>query len=1416
MTVRRLNTKFALVMIASVVIVGVSGYFAHAFQVNRNATALLSRAEDAQNRGEIPLACNYFERYLGFVPSDSDALVRYGLLRSDPANAKTPRDRYAAMQVLEKVLYREPERHDLRRRVVTMSLDMDLFANAEADLVNFLKPAFPNDSELEELYGRCLEGKGKYREARNEYELAVAHAPMRVETYQRLARLLRRRPTDVLRSKETPNEVLKKADAVVEAAVKANPKSAKAYLLRAEYRRAVDANASGVSDDIARARAIEPNAPEVLEAVAEDARRRGDFETACTVLRVNRDGHPDDWRAYRSLAMAELSAGRGDDALTVLRDGLARMPNQPDLLWQYADQLIRAGRPSEVDGVLTQLEKVGVPQAERDLFRARLLADSGECLKAVRLLDQIVPTLAARAGPADDTFAARLATQGGLLQGQCYERLGDYDHAAVAFGRAVARAPASGLGRSGAARALMALGRQTEALDQYRQLIRVTDPPADIWLEYAQLALARNLARDPAAREWPEVEMALSKAEATTPVPPATVVARSEMLAARGQAGPARDVLLTAYPDPAVRPAVAWAALAAVEASQGHAAAAMGILDDAAKRQPDAVDLRLARGRLLCRTPSSTLAQQLKELARGSERLTLEDRQRLLRGVAGLAVSADQPALALDLLRALAKHAANDIYCWTGLFDAAARLNDVPMMKESADQLRRIEGPDGVMWRFARATLLLDAAIRGDRSGTGEARTLLREVASRRPNWPRVATCEGRLDELEGKPDAALAAYLRAMKAGNAEVWALGRAVSLMTEQQRYPAAYELLKTVTDVSRLPAALRTLGVDLALRCRDAAGAARLAAGVLNENSKEPRDHLLMAKLAAAEGKKAAALASYVHARDLSPSDPALRIELIRYLSQTNEKARAAEECEAAKKVLTGNSGQLAVARCFEAAGLTDRARESYDAMIATAANDPTVVQGFAEYLIRSGRVRDAEPHLRRLATEPGAAPPEIVAWARRALALVVAIQGDASQSRDAMALLGADTGPAARPSESADRRMRATILALRPVPQARHEALKILESLIERQEALPEDYYLAAQIHEMMGDWPRARIRYQDLIRLTGSDQVAYVAACARALLRHGELDTARPLVRRVAELEPNAFVTVELAARVLHAENKPADAIRLVQHYSQKPDAELALAATVLAQLDAHAAAEELFRRLAGRSDRPADALPLAQYLVGRRRFSEALDVCERIWGDIPPLAVTDVAIAAVGESSPPDPALLTRVERRIEASLKRSPDAVGLLAALAAVRNFQGRFDDSEQLYRRALAREPRMVVALNNLAWLLALRSGHAAEALELVKRAADIAGEDAGLLDTRGVAYIALRQGNALELAARDLEAVTAAGPNPATFFHLAQAYFAAGRRKDADQAWRRAKSLGLNAELLHPLERPAFVQLAKELK
>jgi tetratricopeptide (TPR) repeat protein len=121
--------------------------------------------------------------------------------------------------------------------------------------------------------------------------------------------------------------------------------------------------------------------------------------------------------------------------------------------------------------------------------------------------------------------------------------------------------------------------------------------------------------------------------------------------------------------------------------------------------------------------------------------------------------------------------------------------------------------------------------------------------------------------------------------------------------------------------------------------------------------------------------------------------------------------------------------------------------------------------------------------------------------------------------------------------------------------------------------------------------------------------------------------------------------------------------------------------------------------------------------------------------------------------------------------------------------------------------------VVALNNLAFLLALRGSQGSEAIRYVSQAIEITGPTAELLDTRAMAHLSAgRTKEAIE----DLETARAQKPQVAAiWYHLAQAYLEAKRPDDAKTAFEEAKKLRLSVPGLHPLEQERYPKVVQAL-
>lgn len=137
---------------------------------------------------------------------------------------------------------------------------------------------------------------------------------------------------------------------------------------------------------------------------------------------------------------------------------------------------------------------------------------------------------------------------------------------------------------------------------------------------------------------------------------------------------------------------------------------------------------------------------------------------------------------------------------------------------------------------------------------------------------------------------------------------------------------------------------------------------------------------------------------------------------------------------------------------------------------------------------------------------------------------------------------------------------------------------------------------------------------------------------------------------------------------------------------------------------------------------------------------------------------------------------------------LKVKPDEAGATLLLAMIDEKAGRSEEAISSYRKVVTKEPGNMVALNNLAYRLAVSHGASDEALQLAQKAKEMAPNNPAVDDTLGWAYY---QKNLYPSAVKQLEIATAGtNPSPIRLYHLAMAYQKAGNTAKARQTFDRA--------------------------
>jgi cellulose synthase operon protein C len=1448
---RTLNVKFLGCLLAAVLGLAGAAYWFHGFQVRRNASALLELADRSEKAGDYPKAAEYLKRYLQLSPHDADVRGRYALFLADEKKfAKTPQKAQEAFNALEIALRLNPERHELRRRIVQLAMDFKSYNDAAKHLDRLLQ-AFPHSALLEAQRARCYEANGEYKKARAMYGEAIAHAPLVAQHYADLAYLLRKHPREVMDKERNPDVVVQLADSKMDEMVRVNDRSYEARLLRVYYKKDFSPGmetaqlVKATEEDIRRSQELSPDAADVLLAVAalEQEKLASDKARACLQRGVKL--YPDDWRMYRALARLESDEGHLEAAVDCLQSALKRMPNDVDVLWNLCIVLIESNRGAETRPLIERLRAAKRPDCDLDYLNGCNLFREGKWREAVEILERVYTPLMDRHAQHPDWFAFDYAVKASLIIGNCYEQLGNAERAAAAFHRVAKRSKAS---HRELARMEWALGHFDTAIEHYRQLLALPSAPPQAWLEFAQVLIMRNLQKS--SPDWREANQVLDRADKLVPRPVEVPLLRAEVLVAQRQFGEARQVLENAYADKKSRPALIWVGLSTLEEQQGKGGKALELLSEGESYVGDDVALLLARARYWMRQPASERASAAKALAALSGdmgKFKPEERRLLVRELASAYSQIGDSAQAERLLKQLAAEEKTDLTSRMALFDLALedmRLHrrDDGRMTALIDELKGIEGPEGTLWRYCRASQLVQevaralrqapdparpAKIRNDpqvQQKVKEASALLDTVASQRPRWPRVPVCQGQLQELLGNVDGAIDRYQQAVLLGERDPALIRRVIEMLTAQQRYPEADQMLQRLGEGSAVFAGMERAAAEVMVAHRhDVAGAVKLAQKAVAADSKDFQDHLWLGRILWAAHQPAEA--SFRRAAALAPQEPAVWVGLVNYLVRSDNKPEAEKAVREAETRLPRAKKPLTLAQCYAMLGDHDRAARLYQEALQEQPNNLEVLHGVAVYHLQQSHMIEATRLLKEIVQRQTENPAQ-AAWARNLLALIMTA-GNVQQRQEALALLGVSgAGDGRSDGGVAAERTRAQVLASQPGLGSRQEAIKILEKLRQEQKATSADRMLLAFLYDVCGTWPKAR---DEMLNLAAAEEeqlakaspefrgelgTAYAARLSQfgfRMLAHDEVAQAQAFLEKLEKLQPSAFGTVVLKARLLARAGRAGEVTQTIIDLARDKQELVEPVAVLLEDVGQMAAAEEMFKRFVNQSKKPEAILVLARFYGRQKLTDKALALCEGARKDCPPELVCRTA-AMVLTTSKPTREQCQLVAGWLQEAIARVPHDKKLRDELAVVLGRQGDYKGMTDIYRGILQQDPADTKALNNLAWLQALNERNPVEAMKNIQKAISLDGPVANRLSTRAVIYLTMGQSQA---AIKDLDEVIATSPSPLAYFRKARALHQAKQNSLAQRTFERALELGLTEAMLDPLELPTFIRLRRDL-
>ena len=737
-------------------------------------------------------------------------------------------------------------------------------------------------------------------------------------------------------------------------------------------------------------------------------------------------------------------------------------------------------------------------------------------------------------------------------------------------------------------------------------------------------------------------------------------------------------------------------------------------------------------------------------------------------------------------------------------------------VQKIAEQIKKLEGPEGTLWRYVEAAQLIRQASMTDQarqeSIRARASKLTDEILTRRPDWWAPLLIRGELAELAGRPEDAVTSYLQAIDLGATEPELARRLFALLYQRQDFDQIDRFVKHLDEQGAAPDELKLATAVNAMRREDFLQAIKIAREVLPETSSNPFDLLLLSRILLQAGRVDEVEGPLKRARQIASGIPDYWITEVQFLLRARRQGEIAGVLEQAARSLSKDQVTRTMAICESLAGNNDKAANLFQAELDRQPGDVAALRLVAEFCIKVLKFYKARPLIDKLLDPQTKAPPTDVAWAPPAQALDNMRSSKPQQIDEALALI--DQNLKINPNSFEDRRARRILLATKP--KRRDEAIQTLGEFNARGLLSRADRFLLARLYARNRQHSECRDLMLGLLRHSSSD-ADLVLFFVSFLIDQNDLSQAEKWIRELKIVEtdlPRIRATTELKARLLNARKQEAELVGLLKGFSTRHPDQARATAELFERYKHPREAEAGYRAFAAQNTNdPLRVLALAGFLGRQNRVEEGLALCEQALKTCPaePVATTSVAILGAGKNVTDEQ--MRRVGTWLDEALSRHATSTSIRLSLARLRSMEQRYDQTESIYREILSSNPNDVGVLNNLSWLLAFETGKEQEALELINQAIEVAGADATLLDTRAVVYLRMKK---TDLALQDLRAGVAIKPEKAVlYFHLARALQMASNPAEAREALRQAEQLGLKAETLEPRERALFLTVRQEL-
>ena len=1383
---RYFNWKLAVVLLMGLVILGVTAFGLRQWRRSNRAGRGLEAGLKAYDENNWQDAAHNLGSYLAVERDDVPILLKYAdaHLHIRPLKQNNLRQAIAAYRAALRV---DKNNNEAATKLTEMYLGMRMPGEAELIAARYLDTN--QDLKLRRMLAIAMARQRKFDEAAAELKNIIEDHPDQVLVYEIYGQLAEQYPDDF---PDTP-------DSCFDQAVKNNPSSALAYIIRAAFHlRSKDR--TKVLADLDQAEKLDVSEPLVRLRLAGEFINAKVFDKAESHLEAVHALDPANQTLWQIWAQCALKSQTQEKMLMVAETALKELSAQPwDFMPTAAELFIRCGRLEEAADCISKLREKDIANETTEFLEGLLIERQGRAFEAVGSFRRAIQM-------------GNTSPQVRLLLASALSQTGDTQSAMRSLRALISENPDFFDGRLALAKLLAQTGNWAEAAEQAQQALKISPDSLNailLWIQ-ARIQLLAEQQTDKNSPLWQDIEDRLVALDTTVEDVFSIKMLQFQLASLRSQFGKAQQLLSDMKKSDTSRLKVAIAEIELLIAQDKTDEAITKLYDGVAAFPESISPLRYLAVLLEEKGSNQECENVIKDALTRMEQPA--DKRQLGLLLSGFYKSWNEQEKRYLLLSSLSHDIPDDVLVLRELLRCRKVIKDSYLSQQLVDRIKSIEGEQGWQWRYEQARIWFTQDDFQD--FYPQIIVLLKENLLANPDDQTSRMLLAAAYEKAGQLQLANSTYREALNRSPRDLRIIVPAVAALYKANEIDRADEILQTAAREKLFHPDLKRLEAQSFLRRGELSSASDILEGLLTDDPNNRAICLSLALLKMRQKKFDESGRLLNRLKIQEPNSLPVAVAQVEWNIRQGKSDEALVLCDEVVNNLNNAPAYIIRAKTLASLGEPNKAIEDFSQAITTEPINAGAWVARSDFYRSIGRAQQAMDDIQQALSMD----PDNLKIQKRAVSLFLSF-GSPDRALQGRNIL--DKALTENPDDIELRLYKARSFLTEETVPAIDEAERTLRDITEERPKVSEAWVLLGEILRRQGQLKEAMdTALQGLVHNRNDKALLLLKARVE---RQRSPALAIPTLRLLHEMDPNDVDTAVFLANTYVEAKEPEKAVILLNtklnSYSSAPDmrkVNIALA-RALYKSGSKADAQKVLRSLLGSvPDDPGPLLAYVQLLKDDKLWNminqEVLD-----WGrKYPQDNRTPVMIAGILIATQ-DSQAYRIAEDFLRKALDRDPNSLPAMNSFALLLQVTGRNDQAAEIYSKTLKIQPDNVIVINNLAWILCEEQGNFQQALELAQRGLTITPNYVDLIDTCGVAYYRLGQyDKAVQCFNKCLKLFTDRVPAAAaTYFHLGRALAGLGQKEEAVENLKKALELNAQRGGLSPEDEREARSLLEEL-